>query len=358
MLKVGELARRSGLTIRTLHHYDSLGLLRPSARSDAGYRLYDERDLARLHGIQALRSMGLGLAEIGEVLGHDDSAALPALLARQITALDEQIERSHQLRARLQLLHTLLATGSEPALDDWLGGLALMSTCSRYFSADELRRLFEDWARTEAEWPALVAQVQAAMDAGVPTDAIELQLLARRWMDLTMRWMRGDTDLLQRWRQMFDEQPLTVNKVGIDRPMLHYIEQAIELRMATLGRHLTPDEIARLDKTLQLDWRSLSERAQSHWQQGTPPGDPAVQALAREWRELVARTTRHDVPLAAKLIAAYAQEPLLRAGGPLPPELADYLRSATMAPAAQVSADLGGWAPASVSMPQLDPHAA
>ena len=49
LLKVGELAKRTGLTIRTLHHYDELGLLKPSHRSDAGYRLYDRDDLARLH---------------------------------------------------------------------------------------------------------------------------------------------------------------------------------------------------------------------------------------------------------------------------------------------------------------------
>lgn len=58
-LKVGELARRCGLTVRTLHHYDQIGLLRPSARSDSGYRLYDRTDIARLHRIQVLRKLGL-----------------------------------------------------------------------------------------------------------------------------------------------------------------------------------------------------------------------------------------------------------------------------------------------------------
>jgi hypothetical protein len=48
-LKIGELARRTGLTVRTLHHYDAIGLLKPSARSDAGYRLYGRNDVARLH---------------------------------------------------------------------------------------------------------------------------------------------------------------------------------------------------------------------------------------------------------------------------------------------------------------------
>ena len=65
MLKVGELARRTGLTVRTLHHYDSIGLLSPSARSDSGYRLYQRDDIARLHQIQALRRFGMSLADIG-----------------------------------------------------------------------------------------------------------------------------------------------------------------------------------------------------------------------------------------------------------------------------------------------------
>lgn len=63
LLKVGELARRSGMTVRTLHYYDSIGLLIPSARSDAGYRLYNRADITRLHHIQALRRMGVTLAD-------------------------------------------------------------------------------------------------------------------------------------------------------------------------------------------------------------------------------------------------------------------------------------------------------
>lgn len=67
-LKVGELAKRSGLTVRALHHYHAIGLLSPSARAENGYRLYGRDDIARLHQIQALRRFGLSLAEIGAFL--------------------------------------------------------------------------------------------------------------------------------------------------------------------------------------------------------------------------------------------------------------------------------------------------
>ncbi len=81
LLKVGELARRSGMTFRTLHYYDSIGLLIPSARSDAGYRLYNRADITRLHHIQALRRMGVTLAEIAALLARSE-LSLPAVIAQ------------------------------------------------------------------------------------------------------------------------------------------------------------------------------------------------------------------------------------------------------------------------------------
>lgn len=90
MITVGELARRTGVTVRALHHYDELGLVRPSARSAAGYRLYTDADVLRLHEVMILRELGLPLAEIGAVLAspaHDRAAVLrrhrAALVARR-----------------------------------------------------------------------------------------------------------------------------------------------------------------------------------------------------------------------------------------------------------------------------------
>ena len=78
-LRIGEVARRTGLTHRTLRHYDDLGLLVPSGRSGGDYRLYAPEDLDRLLAIQHLKSLGMGLDEIGRALddpGFDASQAL------------------------------------------------------------------------------------------------------------------------------------------------------------------------------------------------------------------------------------------------------------------------------------------
>lgn len=79
---VGQVAARLGVTVRALHHWDDIGLARPSLRTAAGYRLYTAGDLERLHRIVTYREIGLGLDAIRAVL--DDTAAdVPAALRAQ-----------------------------------------------------------------------------------------------------------------------------------------------------------------------------------------------------------------------------------------------------------------------------------
>lgn len=102
---VGEVAQQAGISVRTLHHYDEIGLLNPSARSEAGYRLYDGSDVARLQQILLYRELGLPLEEISRVMsdpGFDRVAALREQRARlearaehvmkMIDAVDDAIE--------------------------------------------------------------------------------------------------------------------------------------------------------------------------------------------------------------------------------------------------------------------------
>jgi DNA-binding transcriptional MerR regulator len=178
-LKVGELARRSGLTVRTLHHYHAIGLLTPSARADNGYRLYGRDDIARLHQIQALRRFGLPLAEIGAYLDQPDTP-MDEIIAKQIAMLDRQIQQATRLRERLAQLQGQLAQGKEPELADWLTTLELMTMYDKYFSPDELARLpmYRSSQNGDADWLALVKEVQAQMDAGVAPEAAQPRELA------------------------------------------------------------------------------------------------------------------------------------------------------------------------------------
>ena len=99
---VGELAKRAGLTVRTLHHYEELGLLRPSGRSEAGYRRYGEADVLRLHRVLALRDAGLSLKEIAPLLDGEAPQPLAAVLQAQIEQIEAQIEAQETLLQTLR----------------------------------------------------------------------------------------------------------------------------------------------------------------------------------------------------------------------------------------------------------------
>ena len=91
-LTVGRVADLVGVSVRTLHHWDAIGLVRPSGRSRPGYRLYDAEDVARIHRVLVYRELGLALAQIGEIL--DDPSVDPREhLQRQRTLLEERIRR-------------------------------------------------------------------------------------------------------------------------------------------------------------------------------------------------------------------------------------------------------------------------
>ena len=123
--RVGELAHAAGLTVRTLHYYDEIGLLSPSARTASGHRLYEAGDVERLYRICLLRRLGLPLREIGRAL-DDPAWNLTSALAAHLAAVDRRLDATNKLRAHLvQLLTT--APDAAPT-DELLGVLAEMTS--------------------------------------------------------------------------------------------------------------------------------------------------------------------------------------------------------------------------------------
>jgi len=97
--KVGDLSGATGLTVRTLHHFDEIGLLRPSERSPAGHRLYTAHDVRRLYHVLALRQLGLSLADIGGSLAGGGD--LTSVVLGQLAQVEGQVMRLQQLRQQL-----------------------------------------------------------------------------------------------------------------------------------------------------------------------------------------------------------------------------------------------------------------
>ena len=115
---VGRLAAAAGTTVRTLHHYDEIGLLRPADRSDAGHRRYTVEDVERLYRIGVLRRLGLPLAEIAGAL-DGPAGDLRGALQRQLDALDARLAREQALRRRI----AGMLAGGAPSSDELVAAL-------------------------------------------------------------------------------------------------------------------------------------------------------------------------------------------------------------------------------------------
>jgi DNA-binding transcriptional MerR regulator len=322
------VAQRAGLTVRTLHHYDAIGLLTPSGRSESGYRLYGQADVQRLHAIQTMRQMGLALNDIIHLL-QGESVAPERIIGQQIRALDQQIAQATELRGRLTMLRDGLMAGAEPDMGNWLEALALMTTYGKYFSSAELKQIFSSWNLIEADWLVVKDLVQSALDRQLPPDTPEVQALAYRWMGLMLHWMGGDLDLLERWGHMFRNEPSTQGRNHAPPgEMIEYIETAIKLRMALLEKYLTRDDLRTLGHVPHTDWAALEADVQQLMARAVPHQHPDAAAAALRWSALFDTLTRSSPELRQKLLTASASEPLLQAGSPLSAPVRSYLQAA------------------------------
>lgn len=336
-LTVGELARRCGLTVRTLHHYDAIGLLVPSVRSAAGYRLYDTTNIERLHRIQALRQLGLSLADIGTALSGPQ-APLAELIDRQIAQLDHDLAAGARLRERLLRLRAQLLTGQSPELADWLDTLELMTVYEKYFSPDELERLpLHTDPDVLAAWSALVGAVQSAMDRGATPDDHDTQILALQWMDMIGRGTGNNPAFLVRLRTMTRSEPGMRERSGITPELERFVEQSlVAARLAIFARYLDEHEMQRMHRNYGKQmhaWPELIAALRSALADGVPTDDPAVQAMARRWMALFREYAGDDPATHAKIRTAYAREPELRSGSSVDDTLLAYVREAAGATA-------------------------
>ncbi|MBP1989765.1 MerR family transcriptional regulator [Paenibacillus eucommiae] len=125
--KVGDLAKLTGLTVRTLRYYDQIGLFSPSGYSDSGHRLYNEADIRRLLQILSLKDLGLSLEEIQSVLqGHTYTPS--DIVAIQIERVRQNIKTQQKLLAELEHVAERMNHQEPPSVDEFISLLEIMKT--------------------------------------------------------------------------------------------------------------------------------------------------------------------------------------------------------------------------------------
>jgi DNA-binding transcriptional MerR regulator len=335
LLKIGQLARQTGLTVRTLHHYDAIGLLTPSGRAENGYRLYNRADIARLHQVQALRRLGLSLEDSGAVLAGKDSD-IATLVARQVAQLNEQIEHATLLRDRLLGLQEDFAARAEPDLKEWLTTLELMAIFDKHLTPEESARWREHKRAGQRKdgdaWRALVTHIHGLIGAGVPADAPAAQESAHQWLQLTDPHIKHNPQLMLKLDTAYREDPAIQAVMGTDRALVDYVSlAAAHYRLGLYARHLTAAQLASIRPRYLTQTGgaviALSYEMRTLMEDGAAAGDAAVLALCARWRALFETYFGSDPDVRARVLHAQASDPALALGSTWDPALRAYLRA-------------------------------
>lgn len=202
--RIQAFARLAGVTVRALHHYDRLGLLRPE-RSPSGYRVYTVQHLEQLEQIVALRFLSLPLKEIREVIGRE-RRSLPAVLAAQRRMLEGRRQQLDRAIAAIERAETAVHAGQSATtlLSRIIEEIAMQEKTefmNRYYNEpaqaalEERRKHWnpEDQEKVSEEWRALFHEIRNSMnqDAASPHS----QSLLDRWNELVGRFTGGDPNL-------------------------------------------------------------------------------------------------------------------------------------------------------------------
>lgn len=202
---VGELAQATGLTVRALHHYDAIGLVRPSSRTSVGQRRYTEQDLRRLYRVRALSALGSG--SWGDLLARLDGDEMP-----------------------------------DP--EQFMTTLELTSMVNDYFTQEQRDRLTQrsQSLGTDAveamkvEWIGLAQELMKLQQQGIPVTDPRVQALTKRWDEIGMAFHDGDQSIVAAADRSWDSDKTAVStKLGWPAPgdgpdLVDYVRQARESR--------------------------------------------------------------------------------------------------------------------------------
>lgn len=233
-LRIGEVAAKTGLTVRTLHHYEAVGLLAPADRTPAGHRLFGPGQVRELQRILALRSLGLSLDDIRACL-RDRRFSLEATLRLQLDGVKEQIRLLQDLRSRLTGVLKSVVEGREVSVEEFLSTMEMMTMIEKHYTPQQLEELR---ARREAigpdavreaeeEWPVLIGQVREAMKSGADPNGPDVKALAKRWKSLVDGFTGGNPEIAESLVRMYQAEPDVATQQGLDPGLFQFIGRAM-----------------------------------------------------------------------------------------------------------------------------------
>lgn len=217
--QTNEFAKQAGVTVRTLHHYDRIGLLKPHRRTAKGFRFYGEAEFARLQQISTLKFIGFSLTQIKEILGNQPFD-LAQTLKMQRTLLEAQRYRLTQIIEAIAKAQETFEQSKMADLKSFQKIIEVMNMeqnfdwTKKYYS-EEGQKAVEDrknlWSpelqeRVTRDWSDLVADIETAMKDGSSPNDERAQALATRWKNLVSEFTGGNPEVQKGLNKMYADE--------------------------------------------------------------------------------------------------------------------------------------------------------
>jgi MerR family transcriptional regulator, thiopeptide resistance regulator len=217
--QTNEFAKQTGVTVRTLHHYDRIGLLGPNRRTANGFRFYSKAEFARLQQISTLKFVGFSLTQIKEILGSNQFD-LAEGLKMQRTLIEAQRYRLNLILEAIGRAENELKQNKRADPESFQKIIEVMNMeqsfdwTKKYYSEEGQKAIEERknlWSpelqeRVTRDWNELAADIEAAMKDGAKPDDERAQGLAKRWQALINEFTGGNPEIQKGLNKMYADQ--------------------------------------------------------------------------------------------------------------------------------------------------------
>lgn len=241
LLKVGQVAKKTGLTVRALHHYEEIGLLKSTYRTEVGHRLYSVEDLFALQKLMMLQQLGFSLKDILQWM-HQDDVSLPSLIDQYAAHLSLQVKQQEKLIHRLKKLQEVIAQQVEVDDEFIIETLRKTIMIEKYFSEEQVQQLAarkeamgdERIHQAEQEWQSLFDAFRILMQDNQLVTSDTAQALAKRALELVEQFTGGDAAMDQSLHQMYEEEGAekvlnSSSHAMVDQKLWDYMTQAMNI---------------------------------------------------------------------------------------------------------------------------------
>ncbi|RKI92443.1 MerR family transcriptional regulator [Parablautia intestinalis] len=246
-MTVGEIAKKMDVTVRTLQHYDTQGLLSPSAMSEGGRRLYTDKDIVKLHQVLSLKHLGFSLNDIkNRLIPLDTPAEIADILMEQAAALRQKIESLSESLRELEVLREEVLQMQSVDFKKYADIIVNLQMKNDFYwlikhfddqTLDHIRSHFDKDSGMAFMNTFMQLQNEAIrlQNANVPADSDEGQNFAKAYWDMITDFTGGDMSMLPRLIALGQFQNTDHKWQEVQTIANGYVEQALGVYFSRLG---------------------------------------------------------------------------------------------------------------------------